>query len=122
MDDFGIINYFNEEDIDINDNNPINVKTYHSHIDILKNYDLIKQSNKTKPILTKYEKTKILGLRAEMIASGAKPLVKYPEHITYAIDIARLELKQRKIPFIIKRKTNNNFDYWKLEDLFIQEL
>jgi DNA-directed RNA polymerase subunit K/omega len=100
---------------------PLNIETYHSNIDILSNYEMIKKTNKTKPIMTKYEKTKILGLRAEMIASGAKPLVNYPKHLTRAIDIVRIELEEHKIPFIIKRTTSTGVDYWKIEDLHIPE-
>ena len=35
------------------------------------------------------------------------------------IDIAEEELKQKKIPFMLKRSYGNQVDYWKLEDLFI---
>jgi len=34
--------------------------------------------------------------------------------------IAKIELKQKKLPFIIQRPLpNNTFEYWKLEDLEI---
>ena len=122
MDDLGLINYYSDEIIDIVDapeDTPISTDTYHNSIDILKNYALIKKGNRTKPIMTKYEKTKILGIRAEMLAGGAKPLVDFPATITKTIDIAILELKERKIPFIIKRKVTKGYDYWKIADLKI---
>ena len=30
---------------------------------------------------------------------------------------SKCELSEKKIPFIIKRKYNNGYEYWKLEDL-----
>ena len=42
-----------------------------------------------------------------------------PENYKTIYDIALEELKQKKIPFIIKRPINNTFEYWKLEDLRI---
>jgi len=67
--------------------------------------------------LTKYERTKILGIRAEQLASGMPPLVNIGNEIDI-IKIAEMELKERKIPFIIKRPLpNKGNEYWKLEDL-----
>ncbi len=74
----------------------------------------------TVPILSKYEKTKILGLRTKQINSGAIPFINVDEDIIDGYIIAEKELYQKKIPFIIKRPiSNNKFEYWKLEDLEI---
>ena len=74
----------------------------------------------TVPILSKYEKTKILGLRTKQINSGAIPFINVDEDIVDGYIIAEKELYQKKIPFIIKRPiSNNKFEYWKLEDLEI---
>jgi len=118
MDELGVINYYEEIDTGETDiNNNIVQENYHNNIDILTNYEHIRKNNKTAPKLTKYEKTKVLGVRAEMLSLGAKPLVSFPKHITRVEDIAMIELKERKIPFIIRRKVTDGFDYWKLEDL-----
>lgn len=53
--------------------------------------------------LTKYEKTKILGVRARQIEMGSEPRIKYTKTET-PIDIAERELKLKKLPFKIKRK------------------
>ena len=53
--------------------------------------------------LTKYEKTKILGIRAKQIEMGALPKIKYSKSET-PLEIAERELKLKKIPFKIKRK------------------
>ena len=34
-------------------------------------------------------------------------------------EMALEELRQKKIPFIIKRPVANHFEYWKLDDLHI---
>jgi len=90
---------------------------FYDNQEILMNYDKLKKNNKTKPLLSKYEKTSIVGLRAQQIAYGAKPSITVPKHITNTIDIAEMELTQRKIPYIIRRKFGDKFEYWKLEDL-----
>ena len=72
----------------------------------------------TKKYLTKYEKTKILGLRAQQISTGSPVFTKVPEGMISPLDIAEKELKERKIPFILKRSVGNDkYEYWKLEDL-----
>ena len=76
--------------------------------------------HKTLPYLTKYEKARILGQRAKQIETGSKPLVRIPENIIDANIIAELELREKKIPFIIKRPIPNGaFEYWNLKDLEI---
>lgn len=87
---------------------------------VVRNADniIIDPNHKTIPYLTKYEKARILGQRAKQIETGAKPLVKVPENIVDSYIIAELELKQKNIPFIIKRPIpNGSFEYWKLKDL-----
>ena len=98
----------------------------HNYLEILKltiitrNQDniIIDPLHRTLPFLTKYEKTKILGQRAKQIESGATPLVKINENIVDSHIIAELELKENKIPFIIKRPLpNGGCEYWKVQDL-----
>ena len=81
---------------------------------------IIDPLHKTMPYLTKYEKARILGQRAKQIETGAKPLVKVPENIIDGYVIAELELREKKIPFIIKRPIPGGaFEYWNLKDLEI---
>lgn len=76
--------------------------------------------HKTIPFLTKYEKARIIGQRAKQIESGAKPFVNVPENVIEGHIIAELELKQKKIPFIIRRPLpSGGCEYWKLKDLEI---
>ena len=120
MDEFGVINFTDDNDIENDSNETTFNEVYNDNLEILKNYNTLKENNKTRPIMTKYEKTKVLGLRAQMLASGAKPLVQFPNYITDVIDIAELELKERKIPFILRRKMKDSYEYWKIEDLIIR--
>jgi len=76
--------------------------------------------HKTIPYLTKYEKARVLGQRAKQIETGARPFVKVPENIIDGYVIAELELKEKKIPFIIKRPIPGGaFEYWNIKDLEI---
>ena len=79
---------------------------------------IIDPLHRTIPYLTKYERARILGQRAKQIESGSKPFVRVPENIVDSYIIADLELKEKKIPFIIRRPIpNGGSEYWKLNDL-----
>jgi len=85
-----------------------------------KNNIIIDELHKTLPMLTKYEKTRILGIRFKQLNNGSLPYIKVDEDILDNLLIAEKELKQKKIPFIIQRPIpNNTFEYWKLQDLEI---
>lgn len=72
------------------------------------------------PFLTVYERTKILGTRTNQLAEGARPFVTVPEYMTNPLDIAKLELEQRRLPFIVKRPMpDGTFEFWRLSDLMI---
>lgn len=87
--------------------------------DIMKNYDPSK--NKTNNILSKYEKVKIIGLRAEQIQRGSTPYIEMAEDEEFnPRAIAKKELKEGKIPFMISRKLPNGVvEYWRLGDMLI---
>jgi len=80
---------------------------------------IIDQFHKTVPILTKYEKTKLLGLRVVQLNNNSKPYFSANENMSN-IEIANREIELKLIPLIIKRPlSNNKFEYWKLKDLEI---
>lgn len=84
------------------------------------NGNIVDNFHKTIPILTKFEFTKVLGLRVKQLNTNSKPYIKINENNTDNYNIANLELKQRMLPFIIKRPLpNNTFEYWRLSDLQI---
>ena len=73
-----------------------------------------------KPFITKFEKAKVIGVRAEMIASGSPAMINVPKGVTSAYDISMLEFKAKKIPLMIRRfLPNGQFEDWRLEDLVI---
>lgn len=76
--------------------------------------------HKTLPFLTKFEKSKVLGIRAKQIDEGAQPFVKITPNVITGYTIATMELMQKKIPFIIRRPIpNGSSEYWKVSDLEI---
>jgi len=77
-------------------------------------------NHRTYPFLTNFEKTKIIGLRANQISKGSIPFIAVPKHITDVKDIARLELEQKRLPFIVKRPLpDGTFEFWRVTDLLI---
>ena len=85
-----------------------------------KNNIIVDVLHKTNPILTKYEKTRILGLRAKQINNGAKPYITIEKNVIDGYLIAVKELEEKKLPFIIRRPMpNGGSEYWKLKDLEI---
>lgn len=87
--------------------------------DIMKHYDPNK--NKTKNILSKYEKVKLIGIRAEQLQRGAQPYISLAEDNVFdAREIAHEELRQRKLPMMLCRKLpDNTKEYWRLDDMII---
>ena len=81
---------------------------------------IIDPLHKTLPILSRYEKARILGERAEQINSGAQPFIEIESSMIDGYLIALKELEQKKIPFIIQRPLpNGGCEYWRLVDLEI---
>ena len=89
---------------------------------VVKNKDgiIVDELHKTMPLLTKYEKTKVLGMRLKQLNGGCNPYISVNEKIIDNNIIALMELEQKVLPFIIQRPLpNNTFEYWKLQDLTI---
>ena len=122
-------NYYEKFDSELKQDYILN---YHANL-LQNNYDEIETLTKltgvtkdgitdnihrTLPILTKYEKARILGLRAKQIENGSLPLIELDKSIIDPYLIAIKELEQKKIPYIIKRPLPNGAsEYWKLKDL-----
>jgi len=81
---------------------------------------IIDELHKTIPILTKYEKTRIIGQRAKQINAGAKPFIQPTKDMMTGYLIAKKEVEEKKTPFIIRRPLpNGGSEYWHLRDLEI---
>lgn len=87
--------------------------------DIMKKYD--PANNKTKNILSKYERVKIIGLRSEQLQRGADPYVEYDTTVQFnPRAIADEEMRQRKLPFMLRRTLpDGSSEYWRLDDMII---
>ena len=83
----------------------------------LKDYEKKLKANKTLPILTNYERTRVLSERSSQISDGAQPLIPNVERFGNAYEIAVEELKLKKLPFIICRPIGGVVEYFKLNDL-----
>ena len=77
-------------------------------------------NHRSPPFLTQYERTKIIGMRANQLSQGARPYIQVPEYVTDVSEIARMEVAQRRLPFIIRRAMpDGSHEYWRLADLLI---
>lgn len=80
--------------------------------------NIIDPLHKSIPFLTKYEKARIIGARAEQLDRGATPFVDVDENVMNGRTIAIMEFDEKKIPFIIARPMpNKSVEYWRLTDL-----
>ena len=108
---------FSTNDEDINDSDMDNESL--NIFDSIENIESVDQTytnyysnfKKTQPIITKFEKAKIIGIRAQMIADGSEPLIEI-NNLKNAIEIAEEEYKQKKIPLLITRNINGIKEYW----------
>jgi len=79
---------------------------------------IIDPFHKTTPILSRYEKARVLGERAKQLNCGAQPFIEVDETMIDGYLIALKELEEKKIPFIIQRPLpNGGCEYWSLRDL-----
>ena len=105
--EISFMSFDNETDIMHSQN--INVENTYS------NY--FKNEKTTRPYITKFERAKIIGVRAEQLAVGAKANIIVPEYLTDVRKIAENEFYEKKIPFIIRRKLpDGTFEYFRLTD------
>lgn len=85
----------------------------------VKNAD--KSTYKSLPIMTKYEFDQIIGLRTVHLARGAIPFVETKKTVERNMNfraVALQELKENKLPYIIKRPMpSGKTEYWNINDL-----
>jgi len=81
---------------------------------------IIDDLHRTIPYLTKYEKARVIGVRAKQINMGAQIFIDVDSSIIDGAIIAEKELFARKMPFIIRRPLpGGGSEYWNLTDLEI---
>lgn len=75
----------------------------------------------TTPYMTKYERARVLGTRALQIAMCA-PLMVEPDSETDPLQIAMRELKEKKIPMIIRRYLpDGSYEDWSIDELILTD-
>lgn len=74
----------------------------------------------TKPILTKYERVRLLSDRTQQLVNGSKPMIKINNTSYSERQIGQMELQRKMIPLIVVRTLpNGNVEHWKLSELEI---
>jgi DNA-directed RNA polymerase I, II, and III subunit RPABC2 len=88
------------------------IKTNNNSNNVVQSKDRI-----SKPVLTKYERIRLLSNRAKQISLGAKPMIKNSKGLN-SKEIANLEISNNVIPLIVIRPMPNG----KREKWYIREL
>lgn len=111
-DDYDLDGEFNEENEDLNQRNKLNFIDNELENDskiqfIRKNDDKI-----TSNILTIYEITELIGIRATQISNGA-PVFTDVEYLTDPIEMAKKEIINNKCPLYVKRYIGlDKYELW----------
>ncbi|KAF7142709.1 hypothetical protein RHSIM_Rhsim05G0017100 [Rhododendron simsii] len=79
------------------------------------------RARKTSKYMTKYERARILGTRALQISMNAPVMVEL-EGETDPLEIAMKELRERKIPFTIRRYLpDGSYEDWGVDELIVED-
>jgi DNA-directed RNA polymerase I, II, and III subunit RPABC2 len=94
-------------------------KTFLSTLEEVTNQNT--KSRRTLAILSKYEKAKIIGIRAQQISMGSNIYLDNVHGYTNPLDIAKEELRQKRTPLIVRRnvvgKKGVIHEDWRIEEL-----
>ncbi|KAL3615161.1 DNA-directed RNA polymerases II, IV and V subunit 6A [Castilleja foliolosa] len=81
----------------------------------------VERPRKTSKYMTKYERARILGTRALQISMNAPVMVEL-EGETDPLEIAMKELRERKIPFTIRRYLpDGSYEDWGVDELIVED-
>ncbi|KAJ4706083.1 DNA-directed RNA polymerases II and V subunit 6B [Melia azedarach] len=107
-----------EEDVDNNNNEDIGVEPIETEE---KEEQQKEGTRKTSKYMTKYERARILGTRALQISMNAPVMVEL-EGETDPLEIAMKELRERKIPFTIRRYLpDGSYEDWGVDELIVED-
>ena len=117
-------NFLHVPGIIIEDNKDLenNIDSEDEYIEEIDNtdwhYEVNKRERITKPFMNKYEKAKVLGTRAMQISRNAPIFVKLQAQDSDPLLIAEKELRERKIPFVIRRHLpDGKYEDWEVSEL-----
>ncbi len=74
--------------------------------------------------LTKFEKIRIISIRAQQIASGSPLFLnesEIPEGVTDPVELAKLEIRKGRLPLILERKQGEKISLLDLRELLKEE-
>lgn len=72
--------------------------------------------------LTKYERARVLGTRALQLSMNAPPMVEIGDE-TDPLKIAMKELREKKIPIIIRRHLpDKSYEDWSIDELQVEDI
>lgn len=106
----------------------INSRRIHPEVEPLTREQItesLKAPRITLPFITDYELAVIIGIRAQQIADGAKPLVSLDGLLTssprFVWEVAERELNEKKLPFLVNRRfpLTEKSEVWSLTELNI---
>ncbi|KAL1198304.1 DNA-directed RNA polymerases II, IV and V subunit 6A [Cardamine amara subsp. amara] len=108
-----------EEDVEMKENDDINGEPLEAEDKV--EAEPVQRPRKTSKFMTKYERARILGTRALQISMNAPVMVEL-EGETDPLEIAMKELRQRKIPFTIRRYLpDGSFEEWGVDELIVED-
>ena len=116
-DDEDMSEYFESAIIPAHDEK--DTKPFLSTIEEIK--DQNSKNRRTLPILSKYEKAKIIGIRAQQISMGSYIYLDTIKAYNNPLDIAKEELRQKRTPLLVRRtiigKKGTVNEDWRVEEL-----
>lgn len=77
-------------------------------------------TNRSFPVMTRFERAKVLGLRTEQLARGAEPSIPIEDDPSSwdPSEVAQRELDAKTLPFVIVRSMpDGTKEMWKIRDL-----
>jgi len=105
--------YFNNENIIITDQ---------VHIDTDTKKYIFGEDRRSRPVLTRYEYARILGIRSAQIARGAIVSEEFRKNTTSIRDIAKAELLAHQTPLnILRRMPGGLIEIWSISEMIIHD-
>ncbi|GMI95470.1 hypothetical protein like AT5G51940 [Hibiscus trionum] len=109
-----------EEEVENNNNDDVPIDPIEAE-DKDDQDDNDKVRRKTSKYMTKYERARILGTRALQISMNAPVMVEL-EGESDPLEIAMKELRERKIPFTIRRYLpGGSYEDWGVDELIVED-
>jgi len=113
-----------ESDGNLNDDDFIAVEEVEEEIIETEDLFVVKDEDRiTRPFMTKYELTRIIGTRRKQLSLGAKPLIKVEGNLTLN-QIVDEEIRRKMTPLQVRRPLpdSNKIEIWKIDELYFDHL